>query len=234
MDEISAGLAAIGPRRLAHPHRAVRARTGSDARHRVNARADAAPARRPARERPDDRVRPQQPRRSRGATTTPACSSSPKPATYPSAGRAAPASATTARRRSSPAPSTTAPTRSNPPPTAAHSSAAHGRTTTWCSTCDRRGRAVMARGERTDSTPGVPRHRAVGGVQRRGLRHHHHPARSGDQATGGLREPAAWPPRALAVLSRLRASPSCSSGRCGPTTTSCSTTSVQPTGSSCS
>ena len=35
--------------------------------------------------------------------TTPACSSSPRPATCPSAGRAAPASATTARRRSSPA-----------------------------------------------------------------------------------------------------------------------------------
>ena len=37
---------------------------------------------------------------SRGATTTGACSSSPRRATCPSAGRAAPASATTARRRS--------------------------------------------------------------------------------------------------------------------------------------
>ena len=75
--------------------------------------------------------------RSRGATTTRACSNSPKHATYPSVGRAAPASATTARRRSSQAPSTTTPTQSNPPPTAAHSSAAHSRTTTWCSICDR-------------------------------------------------------------------------------------------------
>ena len=51
-------------RRLAHPHRALRARAGSDARHRGDPCADAAPARRPARNRPDDRVRPQQPRHS--------------------------------------------------------------------------------------------------------------------------------------------------------------------------
>ena len=48
---------------------------------------------------PDDRVRAQQPRGARGATTTRACSSSPRPATSPSAGPAAPASATAARRR---------------------------------------------------------------------------------------------------------------------------------------
>ena len=38
MDEISAALAAIGPRRLAHPHRAVRAGARSDAGHRGDAR----------------------------------------------------------------------------------------------------------------------------------------------------------------------------------------------------
>ena len=63
MDEISAGLAAIGLDALTHPHRAVRARTGSDTRHRVNDRADAARAGRAARERPDDRIRAQQPGR---------------------------------------------------------------------------------------------------------------------------------------------------------------------------
>ena len=56
---------------------------------------------------------------SRGATTSGACSSSPRPATCPSGGRAARVSATAARRRSSRARSTTTPTRSSPPPTAA-------------------------------------------------------------------------------------------------------------------
>ena len=90
-------------RRRAHPHRAVRAGAGPDARHRRRPR-------RGRRTRPP--ARPEAARRSsspaatspsRGAATTAACSSSPRPATCPSAGRAAPASATTARRRSSPA-----------------------------------------------------------------------------------------------------------------------------------
>ena len=98
MEEISAGLAAIG-------HRRRRASTPSRSGPRpgLTPGIAATPARTPhppagrTRRRPDDRVRPQQPRRSRGAATTPACSSSPKHATCPSAGRAAPASATTAR-----------------------------------------------------------------------------------------------------------------------------------------
>ena len=130
MEEISAGLAAIGlaashihtepfgpapgltpgiastPARAPHPPQA-----NSEAARPSNSRAATSP--------------------SRGAATTRACSNSPKPATYPSGGRAAPASATTARRRSSQAPSTTTPTQSNPPPMAARLSAAHGRTTTW-------------------------------------------------------------------------------------------------------
>ena len=62
MDELSAGLAASGTRRITDPHRALRARAGADAGHRGDARAAAAPAGRRARERPDDRVRPQRPR----------------------------------------------------------------------------------------------------------------------------------------------------------------------------
>ena len=46
MDEISAGLASIGPRRVTHQHRAVRARTGLDAGYRLNTCPHAAPARR--------------------------------------------------------------------------------------------------------------------------------------------------------------------------------------------
>jgi hypothetical protein len=49
-------------RRLTHPHRALRTRTRSDARHRFNDSTGAAPARRPTRNRPDDRIRSQQPR----------------------------------------------------------------------------------------------------------------------------------------------------------------------------
>ncbi len=51
-----------GDRRRTHPHRAVRASTGSDARHRSDTYADASPTHRPTRDRPDDRVRAQQPR----------------------------------------------------------------------------------------------------------------------------------------------------------------------------
>ena len=52
-----------GDRSLTHPHGAVRASAGSDARHRRNARASAAPTPRRTRDRPDDRVRAQRPRR---------------------------------------------------------------------------------------------------------------------------------------------------------------------------
>jgi ferredoxin len=50
-----------GHRRLAHPHRAVRARAGSDAGHRAHPRGRPTTRRR-TRRRPDDRVRPQRPR----------------------------------------------------------------------------------------------------------------------------------------------------------------------------
>ena len=90
-------------RRLAHPHRAVRARAGPDAGHRGDTRARR-PTRPPASPGPARRSSsPAATSPSRGAATTPACSSSPRPATSPSAGRAAPASATPARPRSSPA-----------------------------------------------------------------------------------------------------------------------------------
>ncbi len=49
-------------RRLTHPHRTVRARSGSDARDRRDTRAGAASTRRQSRKRPEGRVRPQQPR----------------------------------------------------------------------------------------------------------------------------------------------------------------------------
>ena len=41
------------------------------------------------------------------------------------------------------------------------------------------------RGPRAPNRLGSPRHDAVGGVQRCGVRHHHHPAGSRDQATRG-------------------------------------------------
>ena len=50
-----------GVRCLPHPHRAVRAGSGPDAGDRGDARAGTPPTRRPARRRPDDRVRPQRP-----------------------------------------------------------------------------------------------------------------------------------------------------------------------------
>ena len=61
MDEISAGSGGARDRRLTHPHRAVRTGTGPDARDRGGTGAGAPPARRPARKRSDDRVRPQRP-----------------------------------------------------------------------------------------------------------------------------------------------------------------------------
>ena len=56
------GSGGAGDRRLTHPYRAVRARTGSDAGHRSNTCADAPPTRRPTWKRRNHRVRPQQPR----------------------------------------------------------------------------------------------------------------------------------------------------------------------------
>ena len=129
-------------RRITHPHRALRARCGSDAGHRGDAGAAAPPARRASPEAARRSSSPAATSPSRGAASTRACSSSPKPATYPSAGRAAPASATTARPPSSPAMSTTAPTRSSRPRTEARSSAARSRATTSCSICDRHQRGA--------------------------------------------------------------------------------------------
>ena len=51
----------LGVRCLPHPHRTVRAGSGRDAGDRSDAGAGAPPTRRPARKRPDDRVRPQRP-----------------------------------------------------------------------------------------------------------------------------------------------------------------------------
>ena len=143
MEEISAGLAAIGLDASPHPHRAFGARARPDARHRGDARAAAPPARRASPETARRSSSPAATSPSPGAATTPACSSSPRPATCPSAGRAAPASATTARRPSSPATSTTAPTRSSRPPTAARSSAARSRAATSSSICERVTAAVL-------------------------------------------------------------------------------------------
>ena len=123
-------------RRLPHPHRTIRPRAGPDARasqQHPRGRRTHPPAS------PETAPRSSSPAatsRSRGTATTAACSNSPKRATCPSAGRAAPASATPARPPSSPATSNTTPIRSNPPPTEARSSAAHSHATTWCSICD--------------------------------------------------------------------------------------------------
>jgi ferredoxin-NADP reductase len=55
------GSGRLGVRCLPHPHRTVRAGSERDARDRSDAGAGAPPTRRPARKRPDDRVRPQRP-----------------------------------------------------------------------------------------------------------------------------------------------------------------------------
>ena len=55
------GSGRLGVRCLPHPHRTVRAGSGRDAGDRSDAGAGAPPTRRPARKRPDDRVRPQRP-----------------------------------------------------------------------------------------------------------------------------------------------------------------------------
>ncbi len=62
MEEISAGLAALGLDATRIHTEPFGPEAGLDPRHRVDARADAPPAARRARERPDDRVRAQQPR----------------------------------------------------------------------------------------------------------------------------------------------------------------------------
>jgi ferredoxin-NADP reductase len=80
--------------------------------------------------------------RSHGAANTPACSNSPRPAMYPSAGHAAPASAIPARQRSSGGMSITVPTRSNLPLREVSSSAAQCPAMTLCSICDRTARRV--------------------------------------------------------------------------------------------
>ncbi len=118
---------------------------GSDAGHRSNTRRGR-PTRLPANpERARRSSSPAATSRSPGARTTPACWNSPRHATYPSAGRVAPASARTARRPSSPATSTTTPTPWNPLPREACSSAAHGRTATSCSICEQQARVRAAR-----------------------------------------------------------------------------------------
>ena len=136
MEEISAGLAAIGLG-AAHIHtEPFGPAPGADSRHRSNAPADAPPTPRRTRKRPDDRVRAQQPRdpverRLREPARTRRSMRRPRPLVVPH--RRLPHLRDDAHRRQ---PSTTTPTQSNPPPTAARSSAAHGRTTTWCSICD--------------------------------------------------------------------------------------------------
>ena len=114
--------------------RRASSRSGSRPPTSTPSRSGPRPARRPASRRSPRGIRTRRPAspeagrrsssraaasRSRGARTTRTCSSSPRPATCPSAGRAAPASATAARRRSSPAASTTTPTRSSRRPPAA-------------------------------------------------------------------------------------------------------------------
>ena len=97
MDEISAGLAAIGLDGLAHPHRAVRAGARPDARHRGGTGARAAPARRRARNGPDDRVRAQRPHRPLEQRLRQPARARRGLRRRRSAGPVAPASATTAR-----------------------------------------------------------------------------------------------------------------------------------------
>ncbi len=137
MDEISAGLAALGidaPRIHTEPFGPAPGLTPGIAARTC---ADSTPTRRPAWKRRDDRVRPQQPGDPMERRATRACSNSPRHATYLSDGPAAPASAIPVRQRSSPARSGTAPSRSNLPLMEAHSSAARSRATTSCSTCER-------------------------------------------------------------------------------------------------
>ena len=137
MDEISAGLAALGfdaSRIHTEPFGPAASRDAGDRSRRRRGRPTHPPAS------PETARRSRSPAatsRSHGAATTAPCSNSPRPATYPSAGHAAPASARPARRRSSRGTSITAPTRSNLPPTEACSSAAHSPATTSCSICDR-------------------------------------------------------------------------------------------------
>ena len=88
-----------GVRCLPHPHRTVRA--GAERRRRGSQRhLRGRPTHPPASPETARRSRsPAATSRSRGAATTAACSNSPSPATCPSAGHAAPASAIPARRR---------------------------------------------------------------------------------------------------------------------------------------
>ena len=138
MDEISAGLAAIGIDASRIHTEPFGPAPGLTPGHRRDAGAAAAPAGRRARERPDGRVRPQRPRH-------PVERRLRQPARARRGMRRARPLVVPHRRlpqlrddRSSPAISTTAPTRSNRPRTGARSSAAPSRATTSCSTCDRR------------------------------------------------------------------------------------------------
>ena len=129
MDEISAGLAATGfdpSRTHTEPFGPVAAETpgiaATPARPPIHPPASPGPVRRSP--------SPAATSRSPGAATMAPCSSWPRPATYPSAGHAAPASVTPVRRRSSPGTSITAPTRLNLLGQEACSSAVHGPATT--------------------------------------------------------------------------------------------------------
>ena len=62
MDEHQCRSGGAGDRRLPHPHRTIRPRTGCDPRHRSNTREGAPPTRRQTRKRSHDRVRAQRPR----------------------------------------------------------------------------------------------------------------------------------------------------------------------------
>ena len=136
MDDISAGLAALGfdvrgstpnpsGRQQARRRASLRRRCGRPTHRRASlekARRSPSPA----------AISP-----SRGRVVTAPCSNWPSPATYPSVGRAGRASARPARRPSSPGMSITTPPPLNLPRPAACSSAAHSPVTTSCSICDR-------------------------------------------------------------------------------------------------
>ena len=211
-----------------HPHRAVRARTRPDSRHRSNADADAPPTRRRTRKRPDDRVRAQQPRnpverRLREPARTRRSMRRTRPLVVPH--RRLPQLRDDAHRRHrrlQPRPSRTPRRRQR---------------THLLLTAARR------RGARSVTRP--PEGKA-------GPTHPCTATRASVFFSDGVfaititllvleirpptdyRERAPRPGRAVAVPISPTPSRSCSSDRCGPTTTSCSITSARPTGRYCS